>query len=52
MIFYERGALAKNTGLVEILDIGFLEDLKDEFNRNYFKYKSNTPIICGTIVNK
>ena len=52
MIFYERGNYAKNPGLVEILDIDFLEDLKMDYNRNFFKYKSNTPIICGTIVNK
>jgi hypothetical protein len=52
IIFYERGALAKNHGLVEILDNEFLYDLKLDFNKNYFTYKSNTPIICGTIVNK
>ena len=51
-MFYERGEEAKNHGLVEILDIQFLEELKADFNKNYFTYKSNTPIICGTIVNK
>jgi hypothetical protein len=44
--------LAKNPDLVEIQDLAFLNQLKDDFNRNYIEYKSMTPYICGTVVNK
>ena len=41
-----------NTGLIEIKNKEFLEKLRKDFDLNYIKYKSMTPIICGTIVNK
>lgn len=52
MIFFEKGILAQNPELVEIQDLNFLKQLKDDFNRNYINYKSMTPYICGTVVNK
>jgi len=44
--------LSQNPDLIEIQDLSFLNQLKDEFNRNYINYKSMTPYICGTVVNK
>jgi hypothetical protein len=55
-IFYERSNSSNfntsNYGLVEVKDIGFLNDLRAEFNRNLKYYKNNTPLICGSVVNK
>ena len=42
----------RNRGLVEIKNKEFLQKLKKDFDINHVKYKSMTPIICGTIVNK
>ena len=50
-IFYER-CNTSNYGLAEVKDIGFLNDLRAEFNRNLKYYKNNTPLICGSVVNK
>lgn len=43
---------SKNPELVEIFDKDFIADLRLEFNRNYLKYKTLVPIICGSIVNR
>ena len=51
MIFYQRGILAVNSDLVEIKDSEFLLKLKLEFNANYSKFNSMSPLICGSIVN-
>ena len=52
MIFYDRWMFSHNLGLAEIKDVKFLAELKADFNRNFVNYKSMTPIICGTVVNK
>ena len=51
MIYYQRGILSQNSGLVEIKNKEFLAKLKKEFNGSYSKFTSTTPLICGTIVN-
>ena len=52
MIFYQRGVLARNQDLTEIFDKNILEFLKYEYKKNFTIYKSDTPLICGTLVNK
>ena len=52
MIFYDRYMLSHNSGLIEIKDKEFVQKLKFDHNTNYGKYKSMTPIICGTVTNK
>lgn len=52
MIFYDRYMFSHNNGLVEIKDKELIKQLKLDHNFNYGKYKSMTPIICGTITNK
>jgi len=52
MIFYDRAIFSHNSGLVEIKDKEFVNKLKLDHNYNYGTYKSMTPIICGTIINK
>ena len=52
MIFYDRTLFSHNNGLVEIKDKEFINIMKKEHNLNYGIYKTMTPIICGTIVNK
>ena len=51
VIFYER-ANNCNQGLIEITDQIFLDQLKQEYLSNIHIYKNDTPLICGTIVNK
>ena len=41
-----------NKGFSEIKDAEFLQELKEDFNKNYIHYGSMNPIICGTIVDK
>jgi len=54
VIFYERSQRASNAnkGLTEIKDPAFLKELKEEYERNIHIYKNQTPLICGTVVNK
>jgi len=52
MIFYNRAIISHNSDLVEIKDKELVEKLKLDHNYNYGTYKSMTPIICGTIINK
>ena len=52
IIFFEKGMFSKNPELVEIFDKDFIADLRLEFNRNYLKYKTLVPLICGSVVNK
>ena len=51
MIFYERNLLL-NDDLVEVTNEEFLSKLKKDFLRNYSKFNSLDPFICGTVVNK
>jgi len=51
MIFYQRGIFAGNQDLTEIFDKDILEFLKYEHKKNFTIYKSDTPLICGTLVN-
>ena len=52
MVFYNRTVLTNNEDLIEIKDKEFLTQLKADFNNNYKHFGSQTPIICGSIVNK
>ena len=52
MIFYDRTLFSHNNGLVEIKDKDFIEIMRNEHNLNYGTYKTKTPVICGTIINK
>lgn len=52
MIFYERGVMAQNTGLIEILDESILKELKYEYQRNKWDYRTATPLISGSVVNR
>ena len=53
MIFYDGSALmANNQDLHEIKSKEFVSKLKKDFNGNFSKYYSMSPIICGTVVNK
>jgi len=38
--------------LTEIFDKDILEFLKYEYKKNFTIYKSDTPLICGTLENK
>jgi len=51
-IFYERSAIAPNTGLIEIRDESLLAHLKYEYNKEYLLYLTDTPLIRGTVVNR
>ena len=51
MIFYERGMMAANQGLIEIKNKKFIGLLKKDYLANYSKFTSDTPLICGTVVN-
>jgi len=51
-IFYERSAVALNTGLIEIRDEQLLAHLKYEYNKEYLLYRTDTPLIRGTVVNR
>ena len=42
----------QNKGLTEILDGEILEFLKYEYKKNYTIYRTDTPLICGTLVNR
>lgn len=50
MVFYERGIIAKNEGFIEIKDKDILEHLQYEFNKNYTRFMTKTPLICGSLV--
>ena len=52
MVFYDQTILNSNTDLIEIKDKEFIEKLKIDFDRNYKQYKSYTPLICGTVVER
>jgi hypothetical protein len=52
IVFYDRSCSKNNKGLTEIHDEEFLEKLRGEYNENIEKYKTDQPIICGTLVNK
>ena len=51
-IFYERSSVAHNKELIEIRDEQMLAHLKYEFNKEYLLYRTDTPIIRGTVVNR
>ncbi len=38
--------------MTEIFDKDILQFLKYEYKKNFTIYKSDTPLICGTLVNK
>jgi len=44
--------MSKNEGLIEVKDKEFLAKLKNDFNGNYSKFMSYSPLICGTINNR
>ena len=50
--FYERSSVAHNKELIEIRDEQMLAHLKYEFNKEYLLYRTDTPIIRGTVVNR
>jgi hypothetical protein len=51
-VFYDRSSPESNKGLIEIKDQEFLSKLKKEYDENIERYKTDQPIICGTLVNK
>ena len=44
--------LAKNQDLTEIFDQEILDYLKYIFKKDFLKYRTMTPLICGTVVKK
>jgi hypothetical protein len=52
MVFYERGKNSKNEGLLEIKDQEFLDELREDFIKNYSAYGTLTPLITGSVVKK
>lgn len=44
--------IAQNKDLTEIFDLEILDFLKYEFKKNYTIYKNDTPLICGTLINR
>ena len=52
MIFYDRNIMALNEDLIEIKNKEFVTKLKKDFDYNYSKFYSMSPIICGTIVKR
>jgi hypothetical protein len=51
-IYYERGLFSSNHDLTEIHDEAILKELEYDFNKNYTIYRTETPLICGGIINK
>jgi hypothetical protein len=51
-IYYERGLFSRNHDLTEIHDEAVLKELEYDYNKNYTTYRTDTPLICGGIVNK
>lgn len=51
-IHYERGVLATNKELVEIKDPLLLKELRYQYEKEFLNNRTETPIICGTIVNR
>lgn len=51
-IHYQRGLLAKNQELTEIFDTEILSYLKYQFKKDYLKYRTLTPLICGTVIKR
>ena len=51
-VFYDRKDPEKNKGLNEIHDQELLDQLAKEYNQNIKLYKTQAPLICGTVVNK
>lgn len=52
LIFFERGVLAQNRELKEITDEKILKELKYEFNKEFLKNRTLTPLISGSFINK
>jgi hypothetical protein len=52
MIFYERGSMAKNNDFVEIKEKTILEHLTYDYKKNYLEFRSDTPLISGSLVNR
>lgn len=44
--------MAQNPGLTEITDKSILRELKYEYNRNKWSYRTTTPLISGSVVNR
>jgi len=44
--------MALNEDLTEVKNKEFVSKLKKDFNGNYSKFYSMSPLICGTVVNK
>lgn len=51
-IFYQRGILAQNKGLTEVTDPAIVEELTYQYKKDYLSYRTNTPLICGTVVKR
>lgn len=44
--------MAQNPGLTEIMDKSILKELRYEYQRNKWSYRTLTPLISGTVVNR
>lgn len=51
-IHYERGVLACNRELIEIKDTKILKELRYQYEKDYLENRSETPMICGTVVSR
>ena len=51
-VFYERGVLSQNKDLTEITDPELMSQLIYEYKKNQLEYGTQTPLICGTLVNR
>ena len=50
LIFFERGIISHNDGLKEIKDESFIKRLKYDFNIDYLRHRTYSPMIMGTVV--
>lgn len=51
-IYYQRGILANNKDFQEVRDPEILKELEYQFKKDYLQYRTLTPIIMGSVVNR
>lgn len=51
-IYFERGICANNNNLTEITNEKILKQIRYDFNKEFLKNRTLTPLICGTIINR
>lgn len=51
-VHYQRGLFASNADLVEITDKELIEELHYQYKKEFLKYRTTTPLICGSLVKR